>query len=78
MAACTDDAIIPYVFPFVREHLMNLDWRLRDAAIMALGCIMEGPDPDHLSQYMTDVSIIFNDTIGLPTSLLGFTLADIL
>lgn len=55
MAACTEDAIVPHVVPFVKEHLCNADWRLRDAAIMALGCIMEGPDPDQLAQHVVEV-----------------------
>lgn len=56
MANCTDDSVIPFVLPFVKENIVNLDWRLRDAAVMALGCIMEGPDPDHLSPYLSEVS----------------------
>lgn len=55
MANSTDDAIIPHVIPFVKEHLDNLDWRFRDAAVMALGSIMEGPDPDQLAPHVADV-----------------------
>ena len=58
MANSTDDAIIPHVIPFVKEHLDNLDWRFRDAAVMALGSIMEGPDPDQLAPHVADVGLI--------------------
>lgn len=55
MAACTEDVIISLVVPFVKENLFNMDWRYRDAAVMALGCIMEGPDPDQLAQHISEV-----------------------
>ena len=37
VAGCCEDALLPIVCPFVLENLVNEDWRLRDAAIMALG-----------------------------------------
>lgn len=49
MAACTDDAIVPHVLPFVSEHISNPDWKFRDAAVMALGSVMEGPDSEALT-----------------------------
>lgn len=55
MASCTEDSIISLVIPFVKENIFNLDWRFRDAAVMALGCIMEGPDPDQLAQHISEV-----------------------
>lgn len=55
MAGCAEDSIIPHVIPFVKENIRNMDWRFRDAAIMALGCIMEGPDPDHLVPHISEV-----------------------
>ncbi|XP_019853838.1 PREDICTED: importin subunit beta-1 isoform X2 [Amphimedon queenslandica] len=55
MASCTEDSIVPLVIPFVKENIFNGDWRFRDAAVMALGCIMEGPDPDQLAQFISEV-----------------------
>ena len=56
MATCTDDAIIQHVLPFVSEHITNVDWKFRDAAVMALGSIMEGPDSDKLTPLVAPVS----------------------
>ena len=60
MATCTDDAIIQHVLPFVIDNLDNQDWKFRDAAIMALGSIMEGPDSDCLAQHISTVCIQSN------------------
>ena len=37
MANYCEDAIVPLVMPFVREHLQNAQWQWKDAAIVALG-----------------------------------------
>jgi len=37
MANYCEDAIVPLVMPFVREHLQNPQWQWKDAAIVALG-----------------------------------------
>ena len=58
MANCSDDAIIPHVIPFVREHIENVEWRFRDAAIMALGSIMEGPEAESLAPHVTEVGVV--------------------
>lgn len=50
MASCCEDAIVQQVCPFVVENISKEDWKLRDAAIMALGSIMEGPDPEELQK----------------------------
>jgi importin subunit beta-1 len=55
MANCTTDLIIQFVMPFVNENLVHVDWRYRDAAVMALGCIMEGPDPEHLFKFISQI-----------------------
>lgn len=35
--------------PFIREHFKNPNWRYRDAAIMAFGSILDGPDRQKLT-----------------------------
>ncbi|KAJ3081638.1 karyopherin beta [Quaeritorhiza haematococci] len=44
LANCVDDAIIPIVLPFVQTHIRSNDWRYREAAVMAFGSILEGPN----------------------------------
>ena len=57
MASCTEDSIVVHVLPFVKEHLTNTNWQYRDAAIMALGAIMEGPDPGSMTSVITDAGV---------------------
>jgi len=55
MANYCEDAIVPLVMPFVREHLQNPQWQWKDAAIVALGSILEGPDPNVLQQHVMEI-----------------------
>lgn len=41
-ANCCEDEIIQHVIPFVQANIKHENWRFRDAAVMAFGCIMEG------------------------------------
>jgi importin subunit beta-1 len=45
----TTDAIVPIVIPFIEANIKQSDWRQREAAVMAFGSILEGPDPAALS-----------------------------
>lgn len=73
MASCCEDDIIPHVVPFVKDNIHHEDWRHRDAAVMAFGSILEGPDPNTLKQLvdqalpmliesLKDPSVIVRDT----------------
>ncbi|CAI2165648.1 6370_t:CDS:10 [Funneliformis geosporum] len=44
LAQCVEDAIVTPVIPFVESHIRSADWRFREAAIMAFGSILEGPE----------------------------------
>ena len=37
MASSCESDIVPQVLPFVDQHLQNMDWKFREAAVMALG-----------------------------------------
>ncbi|XP_069768405.1 importin subunit beta-1-like isoform X2 [Narcine bancroftii] len=52
LATCCEDDIVPHILPFIKEHIKNLDWRYRDAAVMAFGSILEGPEPNQLKPLM--------------------------
>ncbi|ORY97378.1 armadillo-type protein [Syncephalastrum racemosum] len=43
-AQCVGNPIIPPVVPFVETNIQNADWRYREAAVMAFGSILDGPD----------------------------------
>lgn len=36
------DALLPHVLPIVEQYLSDNDWRLREAAILALGAVADG------------------------------------
>ncbi|KAI7688052.1 Importin subunit beta-1 [Sarcoptes scabiei] len=47
LAECTGDAIMPYVSPFF-QNIRSTEWQHRDAALMALGSILDGPSKQNL------------------------------
>ncbi|KAF8638413.1 hypothetical protein AX17_002220 [Amanita inopinata Kibby_2008] len=49
LAGAVQDAIVPSVIPFIEAHIKSEDWHYREAAIMAFGSILEGPDPNVLT-----------------------------
>lgn len=73
LASCCEDAIVPYVLPFVKDNIKNEDWRFRDGALMAFGAILGGLEPNTLRplveqamptliQLMYDSSVVVRDT----------------
>jgi importin subunit beta-1 len=52
MASCCENDIVPRVLPFVDQHLQNVDWKFRDAAVMALGSIIEGPEASPMEGFV--------------------------
>ncbi|MBW0462236.1 hypothetical protein O181_001951 [Austropuccinia psidii MF-1] len=48
LAQTVGDAIVTPVIPFVESNIKSTDWHQRDAAIMAFGSILDGPDPKML------------------------------
>lgn len=73
MATCCEDDIINYVLPFVKDNIHNQDWKFRDAAVMAFGSVLEGPDPQKLKplveqalpmliETLKDSSVMVRDT----------------
>lgn len=59
MATCCENDVIPHVLPFVQSNIQSTDWKLRDAAAMAFGSILEGPDPDTLSPLCVQAMPLF-------------------
>lgn len=73
MATCCEDDVVPHVLPFVQKHIRDQDWRYRDAAVMAFGSVLEGPDPQKLKpiveqampmliELLKDSSVVVRDT----------------
>jgi importin subunit beta-1 len=43
LAQCVGDGIVTPIIPFVEGNIKSNDWRCREAAVMAFGSILDGP-----------------------------------
>jgi len=41
--------VVRYVMPWIEEHIQSSDWRSIEAALMAFGSILEGPETEHIA-----------------------------
>lgn len=73
LSTCCENDIVPFVFPFVKDHIKSTNWRFRDAALMSFGSILVGLDDQTvkplveqaiptLIESMYDSSVIVRDT----------------
>ena len=76
LANCAENTIIQYVLPFVNENIKNANWQFREAAVMAFGSMLEGPDVSSIKpiaeqavpfflELLRDSHIAVRDTTGL-------------
>jgi importin subunit beta-1 len=49
LAGVVSDAIVQPVIPFIEANIRADDWHQREAAVMAFGAILDGPDSDKLT-----------------------------
>lgn len=75
LSECVKDCIVDsgIVMTFVEHNITSADWRMREAAVMAYGSVMDGPSSDKIIPYvnvglpfllnlMTDSSVAVRDT----------------
>lgn len=53
LAQCVGDGIVAPIIPFVEGHIKSSDWRHREAAVMAFGSILDGPEEKILAPLVT-------------------------
>lgn len=58
LAQCVGNAVIPIVVPFIESNIQNENWRNREAAVMAFGSILDGPDPIVLTPLVDQVKLL--------------------
>jgi importin subunit beta-1 len=49
LASAVQDLIVRPVIPFIESNIRSEDWHAREAAVMAFGSILDGPDPSVLA-----------------------------
>jgi len=72
IAQCAKDDVVQHVMPFVERNLGSEDWKHREAAHLAFGSILEGPEKvlkplitqvtPYLARTLKDPSVIVKDT----------------
>jgi importin subunit beta-1 len=45
LASAVQDPVVTAVIPFIEANIKSQDWHFREAAVMAFGSILDGPDP---------------------------------
>lgn len=69
LAKCVGNDIVPLILPFVENSITSQEWRRREAALMAFGSIMEGPDPEVLQPLATQAFPLLIQSLSDPKTI---------
>lgn len=72
LAQCVGNNVIQPVVPFIETNIQHENWRNREAAVMAFGSILDGPDPIVLTPLVDQVKAVVNDGIYIDTNIYIF------
>lgn len=75
LAQAVADTIVPAVIPFIEGNIRSGDWHYREAAVMAFGSILEGPDPAVLISLVNQALPILLDMMTDPSAHVKDTVA---
>ena len=64
IAQTTRDSCVDHVYPFVHQNIRNSDWRLREAALLSFGYILDGPDHAKLTPIVQQAFSTLLQAIG--------------
>ena len=64
LAQAVTDNIVPAVIPFIEANIRAQDWHQREAAVMAFGSILDGPDPTVLEPLVNQALPILIDMMA--------------
>jgi importin subunit beta-1 len=70
-----EDAVVELVLPFVMQNINNTNWRLKEAALMAFGMILDGPSHEKLAPLVVQAMHILITCLGDRTTLVRDTSA---
>ncbi len=65
VASLVRDEIVQWVMPFVMENINNRQsWRPREAAVLAFGCILDGPSSEALTNIINQAMTVLLKHMG--------------
>ena len=64
MANVAENDIVDKVMPFIVSNIKSDDWRYREAAVMCLGSILDGPDEETLSTIVNQALELMIDLLS--------------
>ncbi|GAA95894.1 uncharacterized protein L969DRAFT_95388 [Mixia osmundae IAM 14324] len=67
LAQSVGDGIVTPIIPFVENHIRSSNWRHREAAVMAFGSILDGPDITLLEPLVKEALPILIEMLQDPT-----------
>ncbi|BGP19924.1 hypothetical protein JCM10213_002282 [Rhodosporidiobolus nylandii] len=68
LAQCVGDGIVSPIIPFVEGNIKSPDWRYREAAVMAFGSILDGPEEKILAPLVAQALPTLIDMMADPSS----------
>jgi len=68
LAQAVHDPIVPAVIPFIEANIKQENWHQREAAVMAFGSILVGPDPTVLTPLVNQALPILINMMSDPQS----------
>lgn len=69
------DAIVPIVLPFIQQYVQDPNWRMREAAILAFGAILDGPNKTDLAKVVQSAFALLLNQMKDPHPLVKDTTA---
>jgi importin subunit beta-1 len=63
-SATVGDPMVPIVIPFVQQNMAYTDWRMRDAAIVAFSCLLDGPSTTVLGPFVSQTISVLLAALG--------------
>mmetsp|Transcript_29029 Transcript_29029/g.84350 ORF Transcript_29029/g.84350 Transcript_29029/m.84350 type:complete len:870 (-) Transcript_29029:536-3145(-) len=70
-----EDLVVPAIMPFVQANIKSEDWKLREAATMAFGSILTGPNPDTIAPYVNQSIPVLLQALSDPNVMVKDTTA---
>ncbi|GAA6025213.1 hypothetical protein JCM10207_001492 [Rhodosporidiobolus poonsookiae] len=67
LAQCVGDGIVSPIIPFVEGNIKSADWRYREAAVMAFGSILDGPEEKILAPLVAQALPTLIEMMADPT-----------